>query len=402
MSDLIYPYPARVITARATDLESMLALAKQKMPDPSMLDNATPFFWSAEISNNSVDAYFTHMLPSTLQNFATDAEAGVSFLNSHRHNELPFGRSLSGNFEQMGEGQRVTAGFYTLPGLNLNGIKTDDFIAGMRAGIIKDVSVGFYGGQMWCDVCRANYNSWDCPHIAGAQYEIQGGGKVTATVGVDNARLAEVSGVYDGATPDATILKAERMIAAGELKPDAIYMLEQRYRRNFTTKKSFQGVSLEERVNKPMDFEKIVNQVREVLNLQPEDDIAATVLSLTTERAKLIGESEANAKELTELRAKVQQLEPQAKDGEQYRSDLIAEALAEGVRALGANFKPETYQEIMRGAPLAIIKQMRADWAVVGNANFPGGRSTVDNSEAPQPEEKQQPRRMVPESAYQS
>ena len=389
--ELIYPYHAKVVAVR--DMAAMLDMLKSKMHDPAMLDNMTPFFWSAEISNGNVDSYFTHMLPSTLTNFANDATAGVSFLNSHRHNELPLGRSLRGVYEQ----DRVVADFYTMPGLNLNGVTTDDFITGVKTGIVKDTSVGFTSGQMWCDVCKMDYRSWDCPHVAGMKYDIQGGGQVTATVGVDNARLAEVSAVFDGATPDATILKATRMIEAGELKPDAVRMLEARYRMSFATKRSFPGVDLGG--GKKLELEKIFNQLREVLALPADGDAVATVASLVAERDRLAAESKTATTEAETLRAKVAELEPQAKDGAQYRTDLIAEALGEGVRAYGDKFAKETYEKLLRSVSLDVIKQMKSDWLTLGNERFKGGRATVDNSQAPgKPEEKA--KRHVPESAY--
>jgi hypothetical protein len=391
--ELIYPYHAKVIAVR--DMAAMMDMLKGKMHDPSMMDNMTPFFWSAEISNGNVDSYYTHMLPSTLTNFANDATAGVSFLNSHRHNELPLGRSLRGVYE----GERVVADFYTMPGLNLNGVTTDDFITGVKTGLLSDVSVGFHGGQMWCDICKMDYRSWDCPHVAGMKYEIQGGGQVTATVGVDNARLAEVSAVFDGATPDATILKATRMIEAGELKPDAVRMLEARYRMSFATKRSFAGVDLQG--GKRVDLEKQFNQLREVLALPADGDAVATVASLVAERDRLAAESKAFSdlkQEYVKLEERAKGLEAQAQDGAQYRTDLIAEALGEGVRAYGDKFAKETYETLLRTSPLAIIKQMKTDWAAVGNERFKGGRQTVDNSQAPAKDKT--PVSAVPDNAF--
>lgn len=391
--DLIYPYHAKVIAVR--DMAAMLDMLKSKVHDPAILENATPFFWSAEISNGNVDSYFTHMLPSTLTNFANDATAGVSFLNSHRHNELPLGRSLRGVYE----GERVVADFYTMPGLNLNGVTTDDFITGVKTGLLSDVSVGFHGGQMWCDICKMDYRSWDCPHVAGVKYEIQGGGQVTATVGVDNARLAEVSAVFDGATPDATILKATRMIEAGELKPDAVRMLEARYRMSFTTKRSFAGVDLQG--GKKLELEKAFAQIREVLGISADADAVATVASLVSERDRLATESKAFSdlkQEYVKLEERAKGLEAQAQDGAQYRTDLITEALGEGVRAYGDKFAKETYETLLRTSPLAIIKQMKADWAVLGNERFKGGRQTVDNSQAPGKDKA--PVAAVPDAAF--
>ena len=388
--ELIYPYHAKVVAVR--DMAAMLDMLKGKMHDPAMLDNMTPFFWSAEISNGNVDSYFTHMLPSTLTNFANDATAGVSFLNSHRHNELPLGRSLRGVYEQ----DRVVADFYTMPGLNLNGVTTDDFITGVKTGIVKDTSVGFTSGQMWCDVCKMDYRSWDCPHVAGMKYDIQGGGQVTATVGVDNARLAEVSAVFDGATPDATILKATRMIEAGELKPDAVRMLEARYRMSFATKRSFAGVDLQG--GKKLELEKIFGQLREVLAVSADIDVVAAVASLVAERDRLAAEHKTATTDAEALRAQVAELKPQAADGAQYRTDLIAEALGEGVRAYGDKFAKETYEKLLRSVSLDVIKQMKSDWLTLGNERFKGGRATVDNSQAP--EAKNERKTGVPDTAF--
>ena len=187
-----------------------------------------------------------------------------------------------------------------MPGLNLNGVSTDDFIRGVKTGLLSDVSVGFHGGKQWCDVCRQNYMSWDCPHVAGMEYEIQGGGKVVATVGVDNARLSEVSAVFDGATPDATIIKAERMIAAGELKPEAVRMLEARYRMTFATKRSFAGVDLQG--GKRVELEKVFSQIREVLALPENGDPVATIAGIVAERDRLVTEHKTATTEAETLR----------------------------------------------------------------------------------------------------
>lgn len=164
-----------------------------------------------------------------------------------------------------------------------------------------------------------------------------------------------------------------------------------------------------------MDYEQIVNQVREILDLGEDGDIPAEVTALTGEVATLRGgkkeldaalkrakDAEENAKAFAErvaaLEAETAALTPVAEDGRQYRDDLVAEALAEGVRAYGENFDAETYEAILRSASLAVIKRMKADWAVIGDSRFSGGRKTKDEGDAPgtrQPE-----REAVPDSAY--
>ncbi len=403
-TELVFPYPARVLRvdaqARSVDL---LALAKQSRAfDPSIFDERPPFFWSAEVSNSGVDAYYTRMLPSTLNNFANDAKAGVSFLNSHRHGELPFGRSLDGQVQDSGDKQRVVADFFTLPGLNLNGVNTDDFIASVRAGVVADVSVGFHGGTETCDICQRSF--WECPHIPGMTYENKGTNGVirqqVATFAIDNARLAEVSAVYDGATPDATILKAQRMADEGKLKPEAARVLEARYHRSlFDNKRTFAGVSIPER-KKNMEFEQQIASIRGIFGIDEATDVVGTAMTTNTELLKLRTANEVATNELTTLKERVKTLEPQAKDGELYRNDLVSEALKEGVRAMGDKFSAVTYEPLLRAQPLEVVKQMAADWAEVGNTRFAGGRQSTDAGEQAPGKQTEEKRSGVPAFAH--
>src|ERR1051326_9124301 len=112
----------------------LLTLAKANAFDPSIFEESPPFFWSAVISNNSIDAYFSRMMPSSLKNYATDADAGVAFQNSHNCRELSLGRSIAGRFVGgQGNGEaRVEAAFYTIPDLQVTELSTNEFIRGVR------------------------------------------------------------------------------------------------------------------------------------------------------------------------------------------------------------------------------------------------------------------------------
>lgn len=392
-ADMHHIYTAKVRKpATAERSAALLALLQAGGVD---LDERTPFFWSAEISNTGLDAYFTHMTAGTLANFASDARAGVSFLNSHRRDELPLGRSLDGRVEGDGEKLRALADFYTMPGLRLNELSTDDFIAGVRTGLVHDVSVGFYGGKHTCDLCGNNYYSYRCPHIAGLKYEVEDNGEVRmvlATVTIDNARLSEVSAVYDGATPGAAIIKAQRMAEAGELRAQDAQVLEARYRVRLPLKRSFAGI--EPGKGETMDFEKMIADIRTALNLDEAADVTGAVAGLAAEVEQLRKAGD----KVVELEQRIKALEPQAEDGRQYRSDLIAEALAEGVRALGDKFDRAARERTLQALPLADIKAMRDAWSDIGDARFPRGRQSVDESEAPG-NGRQQPS-LVPDHLY--
>jgi len=116
--------------------------------------------------------------------------------------------------------------------------------------------------------------------------------------------------------------------------------------------------------------------VAEALGVPEGGDLGAAVRALRAEVARL---QPFEARAVTAER-RVAELEPLAEDGRAYRADLLAETLAEGVRAYGDRFEAETYRPLLEAAPLATVKRMRDDWRAVGEQLFKGGRLTVDKA----------------------
>lgn len=339
------------------------------------------FFWDAEISNDLLDSHFTHMSEKTLQNYARDALNGVAFLKGHNWRELPIGYSLTGQLEDVGSKKRVVAGFYTVRGLQ----ETDDLIRRMETGLLRDVSVGFHGGEMRCDICGSDF--WECRHFPGLKYEEKKGDTVStilSTFTIDDAGLSEVSGVFDGSTPDAMILKAERSARAGELTPEQVALLENRYRVALPKRSvHFMESKVEEEQEKKMTVEERWETIRKFLGVATDDEVNVAI-------ANLLGRAE-------KAEQRVAELEPQAVDGAQYRSDLVADALAQGIRAQGNDFDKDLYEATLRNAPLALVKRMRDDWKRVADELLPSGRQTSNGDEVPAKTERAS---VVPNSAY--
>lgn len=368
--DQHYFFPARITANRAGAADA---------PEGAVI-------WSAEISSDRLDAYYTHMAESTLRNFATDASAGVTFLDSHNSRQLGYGQSLAGMLQVEGEVSRVVADFYTVPGINFgSGLtyqSTDDFIRALQARLVRDVSVGFYEGDMICDICGGSFYDWrECMHWPGMEYAIgeQGDKTVVATFEIIDARLAEVSAVYDGATPGAMIMRAQEMQASGALEPETARRLETKYRiklpapaRSWPGAET-RGKTAPERTNTVDELEKI----RALLG-----EVNATGESVLDQVRWLVEE---NAR-----------LAPLADQGQQYRRDLIDATLAEGVRAMGDAFATETYRGILNRSELGQIKEIKSNFETQAKARFPGGRKVEDeNTPAPV-----QPVQIVPNSAY--
>lgn len=338
-------------------------------------DPESLFFWRAEISNTLLDSHFTHMNEKTLRNYAEDSEIGVSFLRGHRRTDLAVGYSLRGTLEDEGTRKRVVTDFYTIRGLH----ETDDLIRRMQGGLVRDVSVGFHGGEYWCDICRQTF--WDCMHWPGMKYEVKDGDQtkmVVATYEIDDARLSEVSGVYDGSTPSAMILKAQRMASAGLIDQKQIAILEQRYRVKLPSPPRSFAVNSTQKQDKERMMELTLDekQLERVVGVFIDQGVIPADKRETVE-AKDIGDA------VVTLATRYMRRESAAKDGEQYREDLVNAAIAEGVRAHGNDFKADNYRMILTGAPLETIKGITSDFKKVADQALPAGRSSVQEDQTP-------------------
>lgn len=380
------------------------------------------YTFQVEASNLNLDFYYTHMTRRTLANYAAAARNGVQFLDSHNNRNLGYGRTYGGQVKvdatrqpqfDLPDGVELAIAppsqyayalldVFTIPGIRFGGgltyASTDDFIRAVDTGLASDVSVGFFGDHR-CDICGNDYTNYQlCQHFAGRVYGMGEGGarRVLSTVSVDNGKLVEVSSVYDGATPNASILKARAMVEAGQLDGESKRFIEMRYKVDLPTGQIFPVVKLNGRSpstpstssgarsgneERTMNFEEIVNDVRGILaeTAAPDgEDVAAQVRWLIAENGRL---------------------QPLADEGRAYRADMVTAALAEGVRAYGDGFNAETYRGILEGVSLDGVKRMTADWKSVGDARFVGGRQVEDEQPAPEAVETA-PRRVVPSSAH--
>lgn len=364
MSDMeLMGFTSARVTRRAAPSE-LLNTAKDRAPDPSIFDNYPPFLWQSEISSDRMDAYYTVMDPATtLVNYAADAALGVAVLVGHDGRSLPVGYSLTGTLEHVGDVARVVSDAYAL---------TDDQSAQavnrLRAGIVRDISVGFSyrDAQCVCSICQRDmYRDWSCWHIPGMRYKRTDNPEDTMTdpngalcTGlIVGAHLSEYSLVYDGATPGAAVLQAKRSAEAGRLGIDQARLIEQRYHVNLPNKRASvpgftRGVAMDEQ------------ELKRLL------EAAGAPADLA---------SDARAQWLTTRVAELSQLAPLAEDGKTYRADLVNGAVGEAVRAFGAE-AGEAKRDMLLRMDLPTIKAMTDSWREIGDAKLPGGRATSDEA----------------------
>ncbi len=411
-NDTVYAYPARIHLL--TDEQT----AALNLPD----DIENPFAFETISSNNSLDFYYTHMLESSLRNFAADGAAGVQLLESHNNRNLGYGRTFNGRFNEDASQkpdfvlpnpdvelaiatpntlQQAILNTYTVPGIrfggaNLTYASTDDFILALRAGLIVDISIGFYGGRWICDICGGNYRSYsECPHFAGVEYPLgeQGDRIVLSTVSVDNAHIAEHSVVYDGATPGAEIVrKAEGLARSNDIEPDIYNQLERRYKLELPRKvQHFNSSAAKKSAANSVNGRQANNQRERGGTMDFEQQVNEIL-----ERLKGVGEQGATA--VQRVAALVQEnstLRPLADDGRTYRGDLIDEAIKQGVRAMGTDFGEEAYRATLENNSIEVIKRFSSDWQRMADANLAGGRLTTEENDDGKPKTKTQRRRPI-------
>lgn len=475
MNDIIEKFPARLTRSDVKAIApegKLLELAQERAPDPTVFDEYPPHFWSAEFSSSRWDSYDTRMGTSSLRNFVEAATAGVAFLRNHDTRTDALGHTLLGKFlpgsggdqrvvtAESGDGgapDRALAAFYAI---------TDPtsvpYIAKMRAGVVRDVSVGFSGGQWLCSICQKDMRQWwaedGCRHLLGMDYvprdetgqKIKGAKPIRARATIENSILREISGVYEGATPEAMILKGRALAEAGELSVNDARLVEARYRIRLPEARHIHTVDgepfrkspeepgqrlLEEKSPEPAppgSPEKSANPDADAKGAdgredagkpaEKEQDVERTIseetyalirsllpkdfdpnASATDVIVALVSRAKAGTEELETLRplkAEVERMRPMADYGSLCRSNLIEDALTEGVRARGNDWPKEENRVKFERMSVEDVEFWRDEFR--SSVKLTEGRKTTDDVETPPDDKRTEAPTApaVPDSAY--
>lgn len=413
---VLYRATAQIVETRArgsAEVETLMGLLRDRVLDPKVFDEAEPFFFRVQASNGLLDSYGTRMMDDTLRNFAADAQAGVALLDSHVYQALPLGGTLRGTFKKGrgGDPSRTWADIFIWPGQDNGRMATDVVIDGIRKGTYRDTSVGFYGGVVMCSICEIDMFDWRglwdddvpwCPHMPGNTYDVDGK-QVVAEGHIFGSNLAEISLVYDGATPQSMAEKIFRMQEAGRLPASAARQLAERYRmRAPDVARRFAGFKIDQ--SAPTEREPSVSA-----NAKPpiaattaptperltelEQRIAELEAQAATDRASLASTHAERQRIFTLLNApenatvdwavdSITTLMARAKDGATHRNQLIEDTLKEGVRAYGNAWDQARYRAVLEATPdLDTIKIMQEDFKRVAKVTVPDGRQTEDGAD---------------------
>lgn len=376
--DTVLHLPARIILSPDAAPSADAELEKINRHTLEPVAASEIFTFSGNCSNDRMDSHFTRMDPmTTLRNYAEDLKSGVSLQEGHNVYVNPYGRSYDGEIATSGDengiSNAVRGSWYIMRGITANGNKTDDTIRQIKAGIVRDMSVGFAGGSYRCGSCGKDLWNSDCPHIPGLEDE---NGRLSFAWIVD-ARLREVSTVYKGSTPDAYIDKAREYMQQGQMELDKVHQLEQRFNvrlddgsRSFyiAEKKKGAGSNMDllEQMRTAIKENKIEKRsIYELLGAEGEkfrqpDDIA--IRNELGDSATVDG---------------VKKMKEEAEQGRQYVADLVDEAVEARVRAQGEGFKSEPYKKMLsRSADIEYIKDEIKSYEAITAERFTSGRQT--------------------------
>lgn len=382
--------PVRVSVEDISETE--LEMINKQTIDPVKKDDI--YTISGVCSNDRMDSYITKMDPiTTLRNYAEDLTTGVALLEGHNTSKSPLGRSYNGLLipsDIENEFNAVRGQWYMLKNTVVNGVNTDDTHRQIKAGIQKDLSVGFGGQSMWyrCSSCGRDLMDWDCPHIPGLEDET---GRMTFAW-IMEARLREVSIVYKGSTPQAFIDKARQYVGQGELENKLIARLEREYqvrfdrdtsRSFFMPKKEGKDLNLLDELRKQIRENKMEKgKIYELLTENGEPFRQPDDIALRNELGKDFSSVEA-----------IRQMKKEAQQGRRYLSDMVDSAVSARVKAQGDTFNAESYKNMLvTWGDIDAIKDEAESYEKASQQRFTAGRQTdpepLPNNEDDKPKTK--------------
>ena len=296
---------------------------------------------------------------------------------------------------------RTEGEFYFLPDSEIGGINTDDLMRNIRAGVITDLSVGFYGGRWICDLCGEDYIRGNCPHWLGMEYVPEdSSAKQVATAAIHDARLAEVSVVYSGSTPGAAIQKVIRAVDEGQIEPEKVRVLEACYRVKLPGSRHVWAAPElpESRKETPMadtdarapegsaewtlpalERERYRALVTEC-GLKPDAQPSAAVESLRSQLASRETERDTAVTERDTLAAENERLKPQAEDGAKFRATLRKQVEETYIAAKGDRANVAAKATAWDTGTIEFLQAELAEYEPERAARFPGGRLTTDGA----------------------
>lgn len=189
-------YKAHETTQRKiTPSESDLAIIEQFALAGEPINPEDLFIGRMSLANDQYDRSHERFPESYLAQFARTLP-GKSVMTGHNYDLGPDGRIFKaevqpGLTEGLAARKDLVVSYYLLA--------SDPLAAKVKAGIARDVSIGFNPDSRLCDLCEKDYDAWmkgeedGCSHVAGREYE---GKLARVTYGGDIEKVEGLEGSF--------------------------------------------------------------------------------------------------------------------------------------------------------------------------------------------------------------
>ena len=450
---------ASIDSARARSGDNIECRELEKINQLSLnpLKKNDLYIFPAWISNDLPDSYFTRMdSQTTLRNFVEDFNEGRGLMLSHAEDsfggspaeKMPLGSSFDSSYATRIEkpGNWVEAWFYILRDIDIAGLKTNDVIRMIEAGIWRRVSVGFTiqplegrsQGKYICEICNNELMSADCSHLPGETYDGQ-----LCIARIVGGSVREASLCYMNAAQGTVVQKARQLAESGSINNEKILALEMNYGVRFfdigTKPKSeppkgskivVPKVDATQHEEKKMEelraimiglvdmFSKVAGKSRSFTDLNRRMERAtdeAGLASLGSEFAEdvrdILNAAQSN-RELIELIPEdsrsaegIAAIVAQSVDGVSHRSVILEDTIAEGVRFEGEKFDKEHWTGVLGNLSIEQLSHQRDLWKIQADSKLkPGQESRETPAPNIAPDKKDDPGKDIgtgiPDEAY--
>lgn len=345
-------------------------------------------FSSKMVGDKLIDDRYVKLDKSLLEVFKKDAIEGKALMLDHPwagffarpKAAYPYGRTFDARLSKgdiEGEEWALFGDSYIVRGKEKDGLSTDSIIADIEDGTLFDVSIGFgyYGTE--CSICGKSIRK--CDHWPGETYD----NKLCYVIAKPPGYLMELSLVFDGAYETAGILSADgEIVDAGlsvvknykEIDPAIGLMniysknrLVTLARREDLERKIWKGgvVSMEKYTQEELDTK--VKEAVDAFKAEMEKNVETIDTFITKEEAVEVLGKEIEPSAVLKL----------AKEGMQYREELIEDTVAWGIRAEGEVFAADAWKQMLSEPTRTIeaIKAFREQFKAKAEA-IPIGRVT--------------------------
>lgn len=318
----------------------------------------------------------------------------------------------------------------------IDGISANALIKKIETGILSDTSIGWGTDTMTCSICNMNYYGGKCSHWRGRKYEMADGTQKVCTVTAmppsviipyNNNALYEESIVWDGAYPGAIVAQSKHgdiielptgkfsIVQDKEEFPENTMFFGKYHNGDIVTMvkksdhkkvhslgsiddKNAKGgeIKMNEKVLKMLeafgmkisDEFKPSDETTEVFNTLAEkwDSTVQAIKDSATPLKSAEGEPTLSVGDIVFPKVYLEkefgkalssdELAKLAKEGQEYRTSLVDDALAMGVRAMGNGFTSDTWKSTLSNMSVQAIKDIMKTWEAQANAGIPAGRLT--------------------------